>query len=79
MPVDPDPAILAAFGRQLRRSRLELGYTQERLAEESGLSARYISDVERGDRNIGLVNLDRLARALAVSLADLLGRVEADR
>jgi transcriptional regulator with XRE-family HTH domain len=51
----------------------------ERLAEESGLHPRYISDVERGRRNVGMVNVDRLARALSVDLPSLMAGVEAKR
>ena len=53
--------------------------SQERLAEESGLHPRYISDVERGRRNVGMVNVDRLARALSVDLPTLMAGVEAQR
>ena len=58
---------------------MERGFSQERLAEESGLHPRYISDVERGRRNVGLVNVDRLARALSVDLPTLMSHVEAAR
>ena len=51
----------------------------ECLAQESGLHPRYISDVERGRRNVGMVNVDRLARALAVDLPTLMAGVEAQR
>jgi transcriptional regulator with XRE-family HTH domain len=68
---------LAAFGQAVRALRLERGFSQERLAEESGLHPRYISDVERGRRNISLVNIERLGIALGVDLPTLLA--EADR
>jgi transcriptional regulator with XRE-family HTH domain len=61
------------------RCRWERTVSQERLAEESGLHPRYISDVERGRRNVGMVNVDRLARALAVDLPTLMAGVEAQR
>ena len=50
-----------------------------RLAEESGLHPRYISDVERGRRNVGLVNVGRLARALSVDLQTFMAGVEEER
>lgn len=50
--------------------------TQERLAEAAGLHPRYISDIERGRRNVGIVNLDRLANALDTSLATLMSDVD---
>jgi len=54
--------------RQLRRQR---GVTQGELVRRSGLQASYLSKVENGVVLPGLVNLDRIARALQVSLADL--------
>jgi transcriptional regulator with XRE-family HTH domain len=75
----PDPArldLLVALGSSVRALRLRQGFSQERLAEESGLHPRYISDIERGRRNIGFVNLDRLARALSVDLATLVADVD---
>jgi transcriptional regulator with XRE-family HTH domain len=69
---------LVALGHAVRGRRLALGYTQERLAEESGLHERYISDVERGRRNIGFLNLIRLAEALQVDLSAFAAKVEED-
>jgi transcriptional regulator with XRE-family HTH domain len=77
--VDPRPDVLVALGQAVRALRLERGYSQERLAEEAGLHPRYVSDVERGRRNVGMVNVDRLARALSVDLPTLMARVEAAR
>lgn len=79
MPVTPSPDVLLALGHAIRALRLERGLSQERLAEASGLHPRYISDVERGRRNVGMVNVDRLARALSVDLPTLMARVEAER
>ncbi len=53
--------------------------SQERLAEEVGIHRTYIGDVERGLRNIGLLNVDRIARALETDLAGLMTEVEAER
>lgn len=79
MPSDPAPKVLVALGRAVRSLRLERGYSQERLAEGSGLHPRYVSDVERGRRNIGMVNVERLARALSVDLSTLMREVDAAR
>ncbi len=56
-----------AFGRRVRTVRESKGLSQEALAELAGLHRTYVSGVERGQRNIGLENLVRLARALDVS------------
>jgi transcriptional regulator with XRE-family HTH domain len=79
VPLSPRPDPRTALGRVVRELRRERGLTQEGLAEASGLHPRYISDIERGRRNIGLLNLDRLAQALGQDLGTLLGAVEAAR
>jgi transcriptional regulator with XRE-family HTH domain len=55
-----------AFGRTVRRRREALGISQEELADRAGLHRTYIGDVERGERNIALVNIVKLAKALGV-------------
>ena len=66
--------VLVRFGERLREVRLEADISQERLAELAGLHRTYVSSVERGLRNISLVNIDRLARALKVPLTELMPR-----
>lgn len=68
-----------AFGAAVRRNRRRIGLSQERLAEKSGLHRTYLSGVERGERNLGLVNVYRLARALGVSGSGLLAAAEEGR
>ena len=58
-------------GEQIRKARRLRGMTQERLAEQSGLSFSYISDVERGTRNISLESLGKIINALGVKPAQL--------
>jgi len=55
--------------------RLALGLSQEKLAEAAGLHWTYISSVERGQRNVSLVNIVRIAKALGVSPSELLSKV----
>lgn len=73
------PELLVAFGQAVRTLRTARGISQERLAEEVGIHRTYIGDVERGLRNVGLLNVDRIARALATDLAGLMTEVEAQR
>ena len=58
------------FGERIRALRNERGYSQESLALECGLDRTYIGGVERGERNISLVNIYKIARALKVSPKD---------
>ncbi len=69
---DPKPA----FGRTVRRLRQSKGLSQEALAELAGIHRSYIGDVERGTRNIALVNMTQIAKALGVSLSSLIGEME---
>ena len=59
-------------GVEVRVSRVMHGWTQEVLAEVAGLHRNYVGYVERGERNVGIDNLERLARALGVPVAVLL-------
>jgi transcriptional regulator with XRE-family HTH domain len=61
----------ARFGSTLRRIRNECGYSQEELAERAGLHRNYVGGVERGERNVALENIVKLAKALSVSPRDL--------
>jgi transcriptional regulator with XRE-family HTH domain len=60
------------FGKRLREVRQRKGLSQERLAELAGLHRTYVSGVERGERNISLLNIERLAVALGVAMSDLM-------
>jgi transcriptional regulator with XRE-family HTH domain len=70
------PGIQERFGFAVRNRREELGLTQEDLADKAGIHRTYVSDIERGSRNVSLVNIERLASALALQLGELFGRVE---
>ena len=67
---------LRALGLNLRRLREEKGYTQERLGERAELDSTYISGIERGVRNPSVISLVRVAKALGVTVAELLAGVE---
>jgi DNA-binding XRE family transcriptional regulator len=63
------------FGRAVRRIREEQKINQEEAAERCGLHRTYYSGVERGVRNVSLVNIEKIARGLKRSLPELFGRV----
>jgi len=65
----PSSDIRASFGKRLREIRVSRGLSQEALAFEAKLDRTYVSSCERGQRNISLDNIHRLARALRVSPA----------
>jgi len=60
------------FGARLREIRLQKDVSQEKLAELAGLHRTYVSSIELGKRNISLLNIERLALALGVSMAELM-------
>ncbi len=64
------------FGTAVKFRREELRLTQEDLADKAGIHRTYLSDVERGTRNLSLLNSEKLAAALSVSLSELFQLVE---
>ena len=63
--------ILVAFGNRVRKLRLATGLSQEAFASICGLDRTYISGIERGVRNVSLLNIRVLADGLDISLAEL--------
>jgi transcriptional regulator with XRE-family HTH domain len=63
------------FGRAIRRVREEQRINQEEAAERCGLHRTYYSGVERGVRNVSLMNIEKIAKGLRKSLPELFGRV----
>ena len=59
------------FGEAIRRRRHWLHLSQEELAERADLHRTYISSIERGGRNASLVNIEKLAKALDISISSL--------
>lgn len=66
-----DNHLLLAFGQTVKKIRLENNLSQEELGERADLDRTYVSGIERGKRNVSLVNIARLAKALDVSISAL--------
>lgn len=63
--------VCARFADNVRQRRRHLGLSQDQLAERCGLHRTYIGAIERGERNITLINAEKVARALSCVLSDL--------
>lgn len=63
---------LAAFGHAVRSTRLEQGISQEALADLAGLDRSYMGGIERGEHNVALINIQKVAAALDVRIAELM-------
>ena len=70
------PDIRERFGFALKIRREELGLTQEELAEKAGIHRTYLSDIERGGRNLSLINIERIAHSVSLSMAEFFQLVE---
>jgi transcriptional regulator with XRE-family HTH domain len=68
-----DADFLRELGFRLRERRLARGLTQEQLAGRCGLHRTFIGSVERGERNVSILNLRQIARTLRVPLPELFG------
>lgn len=68
----PDPPAQVVFGHAVRRLRCKRDLSQEDLAHEAGVHRTYMGSVERGERNLSLTNLLRIASALGISGSELL-------
>ena len=62
--------ILARFGEKLRQERMKLGMSQEELAARAGVHRTYIGMIERAEKNITLENIEKVCKALNVSLGE---------
>jgi transcriptional regulator with XRE-family HTH domain len=64
--------LLLKFGKRIRTLRLDRGWTQEELAHRTGLNRSYMSEVERGKSDVSLSTMQKIAKTLGISLAELL-------
>ena len=72
MPRAPHHSLRSRFGRNVRAARLSRGWSQEGFADVCGLDRSYVGGVERGDRNVSIDNIERIAEALAMPATALL-------
>ena len=64
------------FGFAVKDRREALGLTQEEFAERAGIHRTYLSDIERGTRNVSLINIERVAQGLSMKISELFQAVE---
>lgn len=60
------------LGKRIKELRVKEGYSQEEFASRCGLHRTYISDIERGERNVSVENIEKIARALKIAPDELL-------
>lgn len=63
--------ILVKFGKEVRKQRMRLGISQEELAFRAGVHRTYIGMIERAEKNITLSNIEKIAKALKISVSVL--------
>jgi transcriptional regulator with XRE-family HTH domain len=64
--------ILSKFGQKVREERQKQGLSQEDLAEKAGVHRTYIGMIERAEKNITLINIEKIANALGIPIDELL-------
>lgn len=69
---------LVALGARIRELRAKRGWSQEGFADRCGLDRTYIGGIERGERNLAVLNLLKVARTLGVGVGTLFEKVESD-
>jgi transcriptional regulator with XRE-family HTH domain len=63
--------IRVRFGKAVRQKRQKLGVSQEAFADICQLDRTYIGGIERGERNVALINIEKIAKALQIPIAQL--------
>lgn len=64
--------ILKKFGQKVKKLREKKGWTQEELAKKCCLHRTYVGSIERSERNVSLINIEKIAKALGVNAQQLL-------
>jgi len=70
-----DP-VLIAIGQAIRRARLERGISQEELAHRTSIDRSYMSSIERGGQNPGVVSIVRIAHSLEMTVTELMAEAQ---
>lgn len=63
--------ILVRFGNRVREERLKQGLSQEEFADRAGVHRTYVGMIERAEKNITLLNIEKIAKALKINIAKL--------
>jgi len=71
--MDSKEALLIRFGARVRQARKEKGLSQEKMADKAGVHRTYIGMIERAEKNITLININKIANALDISINELMG------
>ena len=66
--------IKTKFGKRIKELRTKKGFSQEKFAQKCRLHRTYISDIERGERNVSIENIHKIAKALGVSEGELFSK-----
>ena len=64
--------ILEKFGQRVRELRNDAGLSQEKFAAKCGMDRTYVGGIERGERNVALRNIERIAKALGKSISEIM-------
>jgi transcriptional regulator with XRE-family HTH domain len=67
--------LLVRLGNRIRQLRKKRGWTQVEMAEKVGIDRSFLADVERGKRNVSILNVELMAKGLKVSLSQLFSRL----
>ena len=67
--------IQIAFGKRLRQLRLEKVWSQEEFADRAGIHRTYVGAIERGERNVSLLNIHKITNALGISISEMFKNV----
>jgi transcriptional regulator with XRE-family HTH domain len=78
MSLRPTAPIRKEFGARVRRLRMDRGLSQEAFADQAGLHRTYIGAIERGERNVSIDNIEKIARGLNIAITELFDHTERD-